>query len=110
MRAAKVQVSLCIRAVSPEPPLLAHTSDLIKSDQKYIGKNFIAQRRVTPKSMVRSGQNSNSSEILSCPDLCKSHQDLIKTKQAMLRTSEARDLAGIRICLRVYGCPGYLEV
>ena len=26
MRAAKVQVSLRIRAVSPEPPLLAHTS------------------------------------------------------------------------------------
>ena len=26
MRAAKVQASLCIRAVSPEPPLLAHTS------------------------------------------------------------------------------------
>ena len=26
MRAAKVQVSLHIRAVSPEPPLLAHTS------------------------------------------------------------------------------------
>ena len=26
MRAAKVQVSLCIRAVSPEPSLLAHTS------------------------------------------------------------------------------------
>ena len=27
MRAAKVQASLCIRAVSPEPPLLAHTSN-----------------------------------------------------------------------------------
>ena len=27
MRAAKVQVSLRIRAVSPEPPLLAHTSN-----------------------------------------------------------------------------------
>ena len=26
MRAAKVQVSLCIRAISPEPQLLAHTS------------------------------------------------------------------------------------
>ena len=26
MRAAKVQASLCIRAVSPEPSLLAHTS------------------------------------------------------------------------------------
>ena len=26
MRAAKVQASLCIPAVSPEPPLLAHTS------------------------------------------------------------------------------------
>ena len=26
MRAAKVQASLCIRAFSPEPPLLAHTS------------------------------------------------------------------------------------
>ena len=26
MRAAKVQASLLIRAVSPEPPLLAHTS------------------------------------------------------------------------------------
>ena len=26
MRAVKVQASLCIRAVSPEPPLLAHTS------------------------------------------------------------------------------------
>ena len=26
MRAAKVQASLCIRAVSPESPLLAHTS------------------------------------------------------------------------------------
>ena len=26
MRAAKVQASLCIRAVSPEPPLLAYTS------------------------------------------------------------------------------------
>ena len=26
MRAAKVQASLCIRTVSPEPPLLAHTS------------------------------------------------------------------------------------
>ena len=26
MRAAKVQVSLCMRAFSPEPPLLAHTS------------------------------------------------------------------------------------
>ena len=26
MRAAKVQASLRIRAVSPEPPLLAHTS------------------------------------------------------------------------------------
>ena len=26
MRAAKVQASLCIRAVSPEPPLLTHTS------------------------------------------------------------------------------------
>ena len=26
MRAAKVQASLCIRAVLPEPPLLAHTS------------------------------------------------------------------------------------
>ena len=26
MRAAKVQASLCIRAVSPETPLLAHTS------------------------------------------------------------------------------------
>ena len=26
VRAAKVQASLCIRAVSPEPPLLAHTS------------------------------------------------------------------------------------
>ena len=26
MRAAKVQASLCICAVSPEPPLLAHTS------------------------------------------------------------------------------------
>ena len=26
IRAAKVQASLCIRAVSPEPPLLAHTS------------------------------------------------------------------------------------
>ena len=26
MRAAKVQASLCIHAVSPEPPLLAHTS------------------------------------------------------------------------------------
>ena len=25
MRAVKVQASLCIRAVSPEPPLLAHT-------------------------------------------------------------------------------------
>ena len=30
MRAAKVQASLCIRAVSPEPPLLTHTnSELI---------------------------------------------------------------------------------
>ena len=27
MRAAKVQTSLRIRAVSPEPPLLAHTSN-----------------------------------------------------------------------------------
>ena len=26
MRAAKVQASLCIRAVSPQPPLLAHTN------------------------------------------------------------------------------------
>ena len=26
LRAAKVQASLCIRAVSPEPPLLTHTS------------------------------------------------------------------------------------
>ena len=26
MRAAKVQASLCISAVSPEPPLLAHTN------------------------------------------------------------------------------------
>ena len=30
MRAAKVQVSLCICAVSPEPPLLAHTSSKSK--------------------------------------------------------------------------------
>ena len=30
MRAAKVQASLCIRAVSPEPPLLAHTSSMSK--------------------------------------------------------------------------------
>ena len=32
MRAAKVQASLRIRAVSPEPPLLAHTSS--ESDRK----------------------------------------------------------------------------
>ena len=32
MRAAKVQASLCIHSVSPEPPLLAHTS--IESRQK----------------------------------------------------------------------------
>ena len=30
MRAAKVQASLRIRAVSPEPPLLAHTSSEIR--------------------------------------------------------------------------------
>ena len=33
MRAAKVQASLRIRAVSPEPPLLAHTSSEV-----YCGK------------------------------------------------------------------------
>ena len=33
MRAAKVQASLRIRAVSPEPPLLAHTSSESKNLQ-----------------------------------------------------------------------------
>ena len=52
--------------------------------------------------------------------ICKFHKDLIKTKNAMLRTSSNMvffwrsrasnsdmKLAGILTCLRFYGCPGY---
>ena len=35
MRAAKVQASLRIRAVSPEPPLLAHTSSESRSPPEW---------------------------------------------------------------------------
>ena len=37
MRAAKVQASLRIRAVSPEPPLLAHTSSEIPGPSEWLG-------------------------------------------------------------------------
>ena len=45
MRAAKVQASLRIRAVSPEPPLLAHTSSESRGTFRQKARGYYKDRK-----------------------------------------------------------------
>ena len=48
--------------------------------------SFGTQGQVTPKSVVRFGPNSNSSEIYACPDYLQTHKDPMKSRKDMLWT------------------------
>ena len=65
--------------------------DPIKTKQASSGQGqicffFGTKGQVTPKSIVRSGRNSNVRDFMPVQIICKFHKVSIKTKQAMLRT------------------------
>ena len=75
IRASKVQASLRIRAVSPEPPLLAHTS--IESRRTFRQKarslaplnGWACAVKICHDGMLEDPNSLDAAQILLCPQL-----------------------------------------
>ena len=92
MRAAKVQASLRIRAVSPEPSLLAHTSSESRGTLRQKARSLAPLNgwacavKVCHDGMLEDTNSLDAAHMfLGCSCMCK---DFVETKNNVLRFLE----------------------
>ena len=113
MRAAKVQASLRIRAVSPEPPLLAHTSSESRGTFRQKTRSLAPLNgwacaiKICNDGMLEDTNSLDGARMV-CPNvvtklvhlctLCSQHNFLLKHKTRWIKWTASSEFGTYRIC------------